>query len=228
MPSMTGRFSSSWRMMSSIVACSPASRTASDGEEVTQTLSVSSAEVSSLMALWRIQYASQPPGGSIPPPVRSVGLKNVLKLRASAESAPRRRHGGSDEDTVKHCWTARAGVSEDGKRKRVLPIQVESWLWTAVDILFSHSILLRREPVRWAELPDLFSVETKGEGATPCWFMLMVTDNGKTNHFGKLEYGVVARHRHPLCCTMSYLAFYLFFRWKIMREPPPTCAESIC
>jgi hypothetical protein len=52
--------------------------------------------------------------------------------------------------------------------------------------------------------------------------MLMIMDNGKTNHLDKLEYGVVARHCHPFRCTMSCLAFYLFFRWNIMREPPPT------
>jgi Centromere DNA-binding protein complex CBF3 subunit, domain 2 len=73
-------------------------------------------------------------------------------------------------------------------------------------------------------------VETKGEGATPCWFMLMIMDNGKTNHLDKLEYGVVARHCHPSRCTMSCLAFYLFFRWNIPHQPssdPSIGAESI-
>jgi hypothetical protein len=39
-----------------------------------------------------------------------------------------------------------------------------------------------------AELPDLFSVEMKGEGVTPCWAMLLIMSNGKTNRFNKLEY----------------------------------------
>jgi hypothetical protein len=87
--------------------------------------------VSSLMALWRIQHAIQPP-------LRSMGLKNVLKLHASAESE-RRRDGtllGGDtedqiEDAVKHCWRTWAGVSEDGKRKRKRVLGI---------FLFAHSI----------------------------------------------------------------------------------------
>ena len=46
-----------------------------DGEEATQTLSASSIEgnVSSLKSLWKMQYATQPTGGSIPAPARSLG-----------------------------------------------------------------------------------------------------------------------------------------------------------
>ena len=51
-----------------------------------------------------------------------------------------------------------------------------------------------------AELPDLFSPEMKGEGVTPCWAMLLIMSNGKTNRFNRLEYGWpyavnVLRHR---------------------------------
>ena len=83
-------------------------------------------------------------------------------------------------------------------------------------------MLLRGESMRRAEFPDLFTVEMKDEGPTPCWPMLLIMNSGKTNQFNKLEYGVVARHRNLFHCTMSSLAFYLFFRWQIMKEAPPT------
>src|SRR5467141_3674443 len=107
-------------------------------------------------------------------------------------------------------------------RKRVLPVQVESWLRTSVDILFGRSMLLRGASMRGAELPDLFTVEMKDEGPTPCWPMLLIMNSGKTNQFNKLEYGVVARHRNLSHCTMSAMAFYLFFRWQSMKEAPPS------
>ena len=51
---------------------------------------------------------------------------------------------------------------------------------------------------------------------------LLIMDNGKTNQFGKIQYGVAIRHRNPLLCTLSHLAFYFFYRWNIAREPHPT------
>ncbi|EDN08097.1 predicted protein [Histoplasma mississippiense (nom. inval.)] len=53
------------------------------------------------------------------------------------------------------------------------------------------------------------------EGPTPCWPMILITDNGKTNQLGQLKYAAVMRHKNPLLCTISHLAFYLFYRWNI-------------
>lgn len=82
-------------------------------------------------------------------------------------------------------------------------------------------MLLRSESRRGAELPDLFTISLPNEGPTPCLPMILIMDNGKTNATGRIEYGSVARHRNPLLCTMGHVAFYLFFRWNIVREPPP-------
>jgi hypothetical protein len=110
----------------------------------------------------------------------------MLKQRNTTEAERRREQfvdrgaetllGGYSEDqledAIRHCWTALDGVTASGKGKRVLPVQVESWLRTSVDILFGHS-MLRGENTRGAELPDLFTVEMKDEGPTPCWPMLL-------------------------------------------------------
>jgi hypothetical protein len=82
-------------------------------------------------------------------------------------------------------------------------------------------MLLRGETVRNGELPDLFAVPLKNEGATDCRVLCMIVDNGKTNAFGKMEYGVTIRHKELWKCLISQLACYLFFRWDIEREPPP-------
>ena len=90
-----------------------------------------------------------------------------------------------------------------------------------MDFLFSHNMLLRGESRRQLQFPDLFTVSLPNEGPTPCWPMIMIMNNGKTNQFGRLEYMGVMRHKDPLLCTMSQAAFYLFFRWQILHEPPP-------
>src|SRR5882762_7025839 len=95
------------------------SRTGLDGEEVHQTLSASSVEiyVSSLMALWKTQSDTQPPGGTIPPPSRSIGLQDMLRKRNETEAERRReqyvdRGAGTSldrysedelEGAVRHC-----------------------------------------------------------------------------------------------------------------------------
>ncbi|OJZ79825.1 hypothetical protein ASPFODRAFT_148575, partial [Aspergillus luchuensis CBS 106.47] len=74
---------------------------------------------------------------------------------------------------------------------------------------------------RSLQFADLFTIPLKNEGPTPCFPMIMIMDNGKTNAMGRLEYNSVIRHRNPMVCTMAHTAFYLFFRWNIGREPVP-------
>ena len=38
------------------------------------------------------------------------------------------------------------------------------------------------------EFADLFTMFLSHEGPTPCWPMIMIMNNGKTNPFGHLEY----------------------------------------
>jgi hypothetical protein len=63
----------------------------------------------------------------------------------------------------------------------VLPVLVESHLRTAVDFLLSHTMLLRGENIRTAQLPDFFVMELPNEGSTACWLLLIIMNNGKMN-----------------------------------------------
>ena len=82
-------------------------------------------------------------------------------------------------------------------------------------------MLLRGEARRSAEFADFFTIPLPNEGPTPCNPMILIMDNGKMNQFGRLEYGAAVRHRDPLLCTLSHTAFYLFYRWNVVREPVP-------
>ncbi|EFW21260.1 conserved hypothetical protein [Coccidioides posadasii str. Silveira] len=51
--------------------------------------------------------------------------------------------------------------------------------------------------------------------------MVLIMGNGKTNQMGQIEYATVMHHHNPLLCTMAQTAFYLFYQWDIVQEPPP-------
>ena len=181
-------------------------RVTEDGTEVKQTLPAQSVEsyVSAILRLWKVQYDRRPQDSPMQPPMRSQALKDFLKSRLTQESTRKReefvdRAAGTLMDgyttdelirVVRFCWDGwqlgPEGPTKTGnKRKRFTTVTPESYLRTAVDFLFSHSMLLRGESRRTAELPDLFTIEMKNEGATPCWAMLLIMDNGKMNQIGR-------------------------------------------
>jgi Centromere DNA-binding protein complex CBF3 subunit, domain 2 len=113
-------------------------------------------------------------------------------------------------DAVRFCW-----------QDRQMNQSTEPYLRTAIDFLLAHHVLLRSESRLAAEFPDFFTIPLPGEGATPCFPMIVIMDSGKMNPLGRLEYGAVMRHRNPLLCTMVHTAFYLYYRWNVASETPP-------
>ena len=92
---------------------------------------------------------------------------------------------------------------------------------TLVDILLGHYMLTRGGDRRAAEISDLFTFEFKGEGSTCCMPLIFTTRAGKQNQHGRLETIGALRHKKPLICMLSGLAFYLLCRWDIGSEPFP-------
>ncbi|EDN08635.1 predicted protein [Histoplasma mississippiense (nom. inval.)] len=60
-------------------------------------------------------------------------------------------------------------------------------LCTGLNFLMNHNMLLQEETSRTAQLPDLFTLQLSNERPTPCWLMILITDNGKTNQLRQLE-----------------------------------------
>ncbi|ETK91048.1 hypothetical protein F441_23107 [Phytophthora nicotianae CJ01A1] len=84
-----------------------------------------------------------------------------------------------------------------------------------------HACLLRGESARNIELPDLFSVELEHEGYTECRALVMIMEQGKTNQYGRREFGSCIRHRNVEVCPVGALGFYLFYRWGVQNEDIP-------
>lgn len=205
-------------------------RTRLDGTDIQQTLGTETIKqyITAIVDLWSFQKSI---GTNNHPNPRGCALKAVLDGRRRQESKRKREQyldraantlqDGYDKDKLKafvrFCWEG--WRQTDGKNRK--PQAQESYLRTAVDFLFSHNMLLRGEARRQLELPDIFTIPLSNEGPTPCWPMILMMNNGKTNQFGRLEYIGVIRHKEPLLCTMSQTAFYLFYRWEINQETPP-------
>ena len=106
--------------------------------------------------------------------------------------------------------TCLEGLWRNGSESRQY---VEPYLRTVCDLLLDHTMLLRGHSTRACQLADLFTLEFQNEGVTPCWPVIMVMDQGKTNQFGKREYAACIRNREVITCPVGALAFYLFYRW---------------
>ncbi|KAJ5142583.1 short-chain dehydrogenase [Penicillium bovifimosum] len=205
-------------------------RTRQDRSKVAQTLGTNSITqyVSAIVDLWKFQKSI---GTNSSPNPRGYTGSALMTGRLHKESERKReqyldRAAGTLQDGysrdkikdfIRYCW--QGWRSKDLKHRK--PQAQESYLRTAVDFLFSHNMLLRGESRRCLQFPDLFTISMPNEGPTPCWPMIMIMDNGKTNQFGRLQYMGVMRHQDPLLCTMSQAAFYLFYRWQIVGESPP-------
>ena len=103
----------------------------------------------------------------------------------------------------------------------------EQALRTQVDFLLWNSMLLRLSNRLPIELADLFLMPlpkegTRGDG----WCLVAVMDQGKTNQYGRLEYGAVLRHRDYRSYLVGALAAYFFWRWHLSGEPFPCFRTS--
>jgi hypothetical protein len=124
-------------------------------------------EVSSIISLWNFQYNS-PSCPVKEPPGRSEALKILLKSNLQKEASRKKNEfedraistlqdGYNAEQMgkiIRFCWE---GWQTD-TTKRVIPALVELHLRTAVDFLFSHTMLLRGENIRTAQPPNLFTI----------------------------------------------------------------------
>jgi hypothetical protein len=64
-------------------------------------------------------------------------------------------------------------------------------------------------------------MELKNEGPTQCFVAVAILDQGKTNQFGRIEYGGCVRARDVEVCPVGALALHLFWRFQIAHEPFP-------
>jgi hypothetical protein len=76
------------------------------------------------------------------------------------------------------------------------------------------------------ELADLCLLQYNKEiGPTPCYTVIAILSNGKTNKNGRKQFIGTIRYKDPLLCTIGTLTQYFFHRWHCAGEQPPNLAR---
>ena len=81
---------------------------------------------------------------------------------------------------------------------------------------FSHSVLLRGDNIREMELANLFCVTLDDEGPEAIDIPKALVASllkSKTNTEGRTDYSACLRHMDVRCCSIGWIALYLFVRW---------------
>ena len=87
----------------------------------------------------------------------------------------------------------------------------EQYLWTTVNFLISHMLLLQDESMHNAELSDLFVINFDNE-SSQCKTLILIKNNEKINQHKKIKHCAVIQSKNLLFCFMSALIFYFFWR----------------
>ena len=72
--------------------------------------------------------------------------------------------------------------------------------------------LLRAVSQRVLKLSEITVRELFNEGPTPCWAVVLIIDDSKTNKDGKLQYSHFMRNSNVFVCPVFFLSLYLFVR----------------
>jgi hypothetical protein len=206
------------------------SDTSSDSEETPAGLplgpdSIESGYVSALVSLWSDQKLE---GSNHYPHPRGQLLRAFLEDLKIARSSLRRAE----------CEDRAISGLKDGYnlvQARAMSIALlagikgraeEKMLRTRLDLLLLHSMMLRSESTRYAELADLCSLRLDNEGPN-CLAVIMQITQGKTIErqdgasSRKTHYTGFLRHKDVVLCPVGGLALWLLFRWDIFGEDIP-------
>ena len=156
--------------------------------------------------------------------IRGTALQAWLKNKRIAEHKRKR-----EEYVDRGAHTAQDGYS--GQQLVQISMfffdqEKETSLRDRAWFLLQHMMLLRGESSRDIDLADLCKVLFPDEGFSECPALVVRLDHGKTNKFGKVEFGGTVRHKDHRVCAFGGLAQYFFYRWHISGEEFPNFEKN--
>jgi hypothetical protein len=92
--------------------------------------------------------------------------------------------------------------------------------------LQSHFCLLRGENGRELEFADMFCLEFENQGPSTCMVLVIIMGTGKTNQYGRVEYGASMRHKNAELCTLGATGLYILQRFMVDEEEFLDLSES--
>ena len=72
----------------------------------------------------------------------------------------------------------------------------------------------------------MHSIHLENEGLTSCYALVCVLGQGKTNQFGRIDFGAFIRSKDVRLCPFGATGFYLFWRYYVEGEPWPCFDKS--
>ena len=105
----------------------------------------------------------------------------------------------------------------DRKGVREQPIKFNSLMKTC------RAALYRGDDARRLSWSDLFltTLPITSVGPDPCTALCMLSKGGKTNQYGRTEYGILFRGKQPQHCAQSAIALWFWAIFHLLNEPPP-------
>jgi hypothetical protein len=155
--------------------------TPAGGDSIRQTLGISTVKsyVAAIADLWLFQKSKginphpTPGGEALNGFPRSCGEYRQRWLEFMDRAAGTLQNGYDETKmtkAIRFCW--------QGHKKQ--SATTEPYLYTIVDFLLAHNLLLWSQSRLTAEFPDFFTIQLPDEGPTPYFPMVMIMDNSKT------------------------------------------------
>ena len=146
--------------------------------------------------------------------------------RASFED--RAIHGLTNGYTTEQAAQLSAMLLAGGKVLGEEGVAGGEWhfLRTRLDFLLMHSMMLRGESTRRAELPDLCAYDLPNEGSE-CLALILRIGRGKSipladgGNSRRQHYHGALRSRDVVLCPLGALAHWLVLRWDLLLEKRP-------
>jgi centromere DNA-binding complex CBF3 subunit-like protein len=73
------------------------------------------------------------------------------------------------------------------------------------------------QSTRHVDLADLFTLPDLEEGITPCQALILTTDHGKMNQYGRMEYAGALRHKDSVICSLGAL-LEMGIQWRTISQ----------
>lgn len=174
--------------------------------------------ISAITKKYKIQCATR--GSSIAPPREDYRIRDLLTVASGQREATERM---SLRDRFKNSFLDGPSSTEELVRisDEFMRQGRGSDLKHRLAAILSLSAALRGQTTRHLEIADLAMLDIPSDGPQQCPALVMIIRKGKTNHFGKIEYGSGLRNKHAELCVFGALALSFFWRYHIANEPFP-------
>ncbi|CAD6951259.1 unnamed protein product, partial [Tilletia caries] len=151
--------------------------------------------------------------------------KQQVSLGTNLHTDPRGGALKSYMDSLGREEATRKRDAMDDRQEGTIQDGYSHHIFSRINSHYLAMTTISGETIRGAQLADMFVLPMPNEGAQPCHAVVLITAQGKTNQFGRLEYAGCLRYKNVLEYPQSALAIYLFEHFQCANKPFPSFAR---